>query len=170
MSDVVAVAAITGSATVLTSAITAAVTWRVSRHGSDIELRKVEAENDRLRQEHKESARQSRQTTYRDFIAAYNQFDNLSLLVDPSEEEIMSATRFLIQKRAEIQLVAPSGVVDRLPPMFDQFNAIWNDALGGDESRSFGCRWAAEFVAVRSEVREKQRAIIAAMKKDLALV
>ena len=117
MSDVVAVAAITGSAAVLTSAITAAVTWRVSRNSSGVELRKVEAESERLREEHREAARRTRQNTYCDFIAAYNEFDNLSLLVTPDEEDIMAATRSLIQQRAEIQLVAPDSVVARLPPL-----------------------------------------------------
>jgi len=48
VSDVATVAAITGGTSVMTSAITAAVTWVVSKNSASVELAKVEAENGRL--------------------------------------------------------------------------------------------------------------------------
>jgi hypothetical protein len=75
MSDVVAVALITGGFALVANLLTYRVTKRqgqnnvaIAQHQSDIELQKVEAENERLRNEYRESERQNRQGTYHEFI------------------------------------------------------------------------------------------------------
>jgi hypothetical protein len=70
MSEVALVAAITGGATVLTSGVTAAVTWAVSRNSTAVELAKVAAENERLQQSNQEEERRNRQSTYHQFLDA----------------------------------------------------------------------------------------------------
>jgi len=75
---------------VLTSGITAAVTWSVSRNSSRVELAKVEAENQRLLHEHREEERQNRQRTYHEFL------NNLTLLFQ------ILGTETPLEKRYEI--------------------------------------------------------------------
>jgi len=68
MSDVAAVAAITGGVSVLTSGVTAAVTWAVSKNSTSVELAKVSAENERLQQSNREEERRNRQSAYHQFL------------------------------------------------------------------------------------------------------
>jgi len=68
MSEVAIVAAVTGGTSVLTSAISALVTWKVSQNSSSVELAKVGAENERLQRSNREEERRNRQATYHQFL------------------------------------------------------------------------------------------------------
>jgi hypothetical protein len=85
MSEVAVVAAITGGASALTSGITAAVTYAVSRNSSTVELAKVRAENDRLQQSNREEERRNRQATYHQFIEAATKVAQILGFPTPTE-------------------------------------------------------------------------------------
>jgi hypothetical protein len=68
MSEVAIVAAITGASSVLTSGITALVTWRVSQNSSSVDLAKVNAELEQLQRGNREEERRNRQSTYHRFL------------------------------------------------------------------------------------------------------
>ena len=88
MSDVAAVAAITGAAGVLNSIVTGCTTWTASRHVARVELAKVNAENRRLKEVNREEERRNRQTTYHQFIDVINLvYQRLGAEISEQEQE-----------------------------------------------------------------------------------
>jgi hypothetical protein len=86
VSDVVAVGLITAGASILTGAIAAIMTYKVSNRNAEttvatverqaeVELEKVKAENERLREQHREAERQNRQGTYHRLLAMFDRRD-----------------------------------------------------------------------------------------------
>ena len=94
MTDVVAAALIAGGvavagnvATVFVALRSAATSIRQTETQADVELAKVSAENERLREEHREAERQHRQGTYHRLISALDWLQAAMTRVMPIAEE-----------------------------------------------------------------------------------
>jgi hypothetical protein len=123
MSEVALVAAITGAASVLTSGVTAAVTWTVSKNSSRVEIAKISAENDRLQQANREEERRNRQSTYHQFIDILNQL--FLLMGGPaSEDEVLDVTETYNHLISGVVLFGPPSVRTGAFTMNDIFREL----------------------------------------------
>lgn len=124
MSDVALVAAITGGSSVLTSGVTAAVTWAVSKNSSSVELAKVTAENERLLQANREDERRNRQSTYHQFIDILNLFFQ-ALGTETPEEDIDKVVKEYNHLISGVLLFGPPSVRSAAYDLNDVFAKIW---------------------------------------------
>lgn len=124
MSEVALVAAITGGASVLTSGVTAAVTWAVSRNSSSVELAKVAAENERLLQSAREDERRNRQATYHKFIDAFRGVFQILGVKTPEDvrREKCEAFNHLL---GGVLLFGPPTVQDGAYDLNEVYEKIW---------------------------------------------
>ena len=118
MSDVVAVALVTGLSSLGSAGVGALATYKVSKRGAEatvataqesarVELAKVEAENERLREQHREDERRNRQGTYHRLLAQGHRLGGVEV---GSEEfsELATEWRFAL---AGVQLFGDPAVV-----------------------------------------------------------
>lgn len=124
MSDVATVAAVTGGASVLTSGVTALVTWQVSRNSSTVELAKIEAENARLRAGHREEERRNRQTVYHQFIDVINLVYHM-LGVSTSREHREKPIADFNHLASGVMIFGPPEVRDGAIEVSNVYNEIW---------------------------------------------
>lgn len=156
MSDVVAVAAITGGSTVLTSAITALVTWRVSRNSSSVELAKVEAENKRLNQTNREEERRNRQSTYHQFLDVLTQlYQDFGVETEYKEvEDVCGSYAHLL---SGVLLFGPASVRDGAHAVNEVYSKIWpalEAAEEEDTNRPYSERWRDATAALEDELND----------------
>jgi hypothetical protein len=74
VSNVIWAAAIAGAVGLLSNI----PTYMSARRSADVELARVRAESERLREQHREAERQNRQGTYHRVLAALNRFDMIA--------------------------------------------------------------------------------------------
>lgn len=169
MSEVALVAAITGGASVLTSAVTAAVTWAVSRNSSSVELAKVTAENERLQQTNREEERRNRQGTYHDFInAMHGVYRFLGMKVkEPWKKDPFEQYSRL---SSGVMLFGPPSVRQKVMELNRIYNRLWL-ALQDEEQRhpekpSEEC-WASATSGLKEEFNVCAKDLIALMHADV---
>ncbi|HEX6456551.1 MAG TPA: hypothetical protein VF009_08540 [Solirubrobacterales bacterium] len=124
MSDVALVAAITGGSSVLTSGVTAAVTWAVSSNSSSVELAKVAAENERLQGANREDERRNRQATYHQYLnAVIKTFQLMGFAASPKKiAKLRDEYRYL---HAGVVLFAPRTVRDGAYEVSRVYSEVW---------------------------------------------
>lgn len=124
MSEVAIVAAIAGGSSVLTSAITASVTWRVSKNSSSVELEKVAAENERLQQGNREEERRNRQSTYHQFLDVLTQLFQ-SLGAETEYDKVESICNNYVHLLSGVLLFGPPTVRDGAHAVNEVYAKIW---------------------------------------------
>lgn len=169
MSEVAAVAAITGGASVLTSAVTAGVTWGVSKNSSSIERAKLEAENHRLQRANREDERRNRQSTYHQFI------DVLILLFQilgtetslERRKEICSSYNHLF---AGVILFSPPSVREGALAINTTYRSIWPALAAERENnpqKAYPEQWRDATAGLGTEFSERFSELVTLMHADV---
>ncbi len=136
MSDVVAVAAITGGASALTSAIAGVVAWRVNHNSTSVELEKVTAENERLHRTNQEEERRERKAVYYKLIDAYRGVYQI-LGAEVPEDLQIERTEDFNHQMAGVLLLGPPSVRDGAYVLNGVFEEL-ADAVLAEENASPG--------------------------------
>lgn len=124
MSEVATVAAITGGATVLASSVAGLVSWAMGKSSASVELARVAAENERLREANREEERRNRQSTYHQLIDVLTQlFQGLG--AEQSYEEIGAICNNYTHLFAGVLLFGPSSVREGAYAVGDVYGEIW---------------------------------------------
>jgi len=169
MSDVALVAAITGGSSVLTSGVTAAVTWAVSKNSSSVELAKVAAENDRLQQANREDERRNRQTAYHNYIDVINSIHQVlgAEIANPRGLEMFKNFNHL---SAGAALFGPPSVRKRVIAISSVYNRIWpafeEQEQTHPEKAEKEC-WADATSALKDEFNQCAGKLVASMHADV---
>jgi hypothetical protein len=145
LAEVAAVAAITGGASVAASAITASITWMVSRNSARVELGKVEAEMERLREGHREEERRNRQSTYHEFLDILTAIHQ-TLGVSTSQEEVDGSGLRYNHLLAGVLLFGSAEVRDSAYDVNTVFQEMWAEfatAYNAADSAAYPDTWAA---------------------------
>ena len=116
----------------MTSAVTAFVTWRVSKNSSSVELAKVNAENERLSQKNQEDERRNRQSTYHQFIDAFSSVFQSLGTETPKDERYESCNNFN-HLLSGVLIFGPPSVREGAYDLNEVYNKIW-PALAKQES------------------------------------
>lgn len=185
MSDVVAVGLITAGSSLVAASIGAVTTYWVSKRNSetaiataeqhaDVEMKKVEAENRRLREERREGERLARKDLYTRLMAALHDIDELGQR-QPIWEEVKDASNRVVLLHSEILLVAPKPVGVAIGPVVNALSAVWGEASStgrtdGDTSEEWGKRWHAAYTKVREEISSLEGKLVVAMTADISLI
>jgi len=169
MSDIAAVAAITGGTSVLTSGITAAITYAVSKNSAKVELAKVDAENERLRDTNREEERRNRQSTYQQCIDAFNLlFQNFG--VATSEERVLQICGDYNHLLSAVLLFGPPSVRDGAYALNDVYGKI-PVALAEQEEKEpekpFEEMWIDATVPVKEEFANAGSTLVQLMHADV---
>jgi hypothetical protein len=182
MSDVVAVALITGGASLVGAGIGAYTTFRISnrnaettvqtaKQAAEVELEKIRAENERLRAQHQEGERQARKNLYTRLLAALHDLDELAQGT-PSTGEVKTSSNRVVLLHSEMLLVAPRNVSDVMSPVIDSLGNIWRTGVAkkqDGDSRPFGARWKEAYQENREDATSKEGKLVAAMYQDISL-
>jgi hypothetical protein len=177
VSDTIAVALITGGLSVasgLTGAMVAyraarqqgEVTIEVARQAADVELRKVGAENERLREQRREDRRGERQDSYHQLIDAATKLWRLfGVAVEPAEtEKLMTEYNWLI---AGVVLYAPDSVRDSAYELNDIVVQAWEEAEGPERSLPDAEGWQAASAPHQDKMTGAINALVAVMRADV---
>jgi hypothetical protein len=169
VSDVVAVALISAGSSLLGASTGALTTYMVSLRSSEtaiktaksqheVELARIEAENERLRRQHDEEERRNRQATYHRAVTALQRIYGLEG-DDEYNEEIWSEWR---QCRSGIQIFGSPkafNAIDRMQEVLTEKPADTEDLSAWDEE--FRSAAYAFIEVVREDVRKDQDEAVA---------
>ena len=142
MTDVVAVALISAGSSLLGASVGAITTYKVSMRNSEttiataeaqkgVELAKVEAEMERLKQSNREEERRNRQSTYHQFIeAASTVYQHLG--VSTSYSVILEIGTDYRRLMAGVALFAPKPVRNAALSINSTYQRIWPAIRAGE--------------------------------------
>lgn len=143
MSDVVAVALVSAGSSLLGAAIGALTTYKVNLRNTEatiatadrqheVELAKVEAENERLHLDNSEQERRIRRSSYHEYLSAVHVVFQLMAQSMP-EERILEACRSYSHLHSGVTLFAPSSVRQGAYAVSDVYGEIWPALREQDE-------------------------------------
>jgi len=188
MSETVAVALVTAGSALLVGVVGSLTTYFVSRRQSQsavatadrqahIELEKIGAENERLREQIRDEARKSRQGTYEQFLSALNAFEEVEWVPDLPDERIQEFWERYRSARTALELVGSDAVRAALlgdPP--ERRSGGLNQVLAeirieswGPRPEGRGVRWQKQFRKRRIPFQGAQGRVIKAMRNDITL-
>jgi hypothetical protein len=176
VSDVVAVALITGGVSAITGAIGAFTTYKVGQRNAettiatverqaDVELEKVKAENERLRDQHREAERQNRQGTYHRMLAMFDRLDAWSRNPKATGKQFEALVEEFDFLHGGVLLFGDEDVIEALHPVVMLLNRIGGGH--GPEEEETRVRLRAAYQHHRVELMQEQGAVINAMRTDL---
>jgi hypothetical protein len=173
MSDVVDVALITGGFATASAGIGAFATYKVSARNAtitvttaekhaEVELAKVEAENQRLRDQVREADRKSRADAYQEMLVAHTKLFSLSQRT-PTKEETDQIIERVNAANAGVQLSTRNeGVIDALNSYAEI--AGTTIAEGGNTEN-----WTSAVVSHAQALRSAAANLADVMREDVAL-
>lgn len=169
MSEVAVVAAITGGASVLTSAVTAMVTWAVSQNSATVELAKVAEETKRMNLGNREEERRNRQSTYHEFIRVLIHFYQ-ALGHEVTRKEADTLCDEYNDLLAGVMLFGPPSVRDGADEINEVYNELCN-AVAQQEiaspNESFEQHWQQATAPFALPFSERYWDLIALMHADV---
>jgi hypothetical protein len=174
MTDVVAVGLITGLSGVAGAAISAIATSRVSKRsaeaaistaqsGAKVELAKIEAENDRLREQAREHERQRRYEVYEEAQAAHIELFSLGQAGEAPVDAIKQAIERVHAVWAAIQLTE---IAEVRASMAQYGSLIAEISKTANET---GDSWSGEFQRRLPDVKTAASNLASEMRKGIAL-
>lgn len=170
MSDPVAVGVITSGvsalgylATILVQRKSSATAIETAEQHAKVELAKVEAENERLREAHREAERQNRQGTYHRMLAVLDRFDTLATGYAPSTEQLEDALSEFNFLSGGIQLFGADGVKKAMGPVSELFEQAGAEMTPDDKVASF----ARGYLPLREKLNRAREDLVEAMGKDV---
>jgi hypothetical protein len=177
MSDVAAVAFISSGASLLGAAIGAVTTYKVSERNAttteqtverqaEVELARIRAENDRLRQQIREPERQNRQGTYHRFLAVISRLSSFGD-VPPTDEQLWAAEREFDDLFGGLLLFGRPEAADATAPVTLALHKIRRAASEKDPSNPIGVRWQESYRPHARELIEAQGKLAAVMHADV---
>lgn len=173
MTDVVAVGLITGLSGFAGAAISAIATSRVSRRSADaaistaessaeVELAKIEAENDRLREQAREHERQRRYEVYGEALAVHIELFSLNQVGEAPPEAINQVIERMHSVWSAIQLTKIAEVrasMARYGYLIAEISQAANET---------GVPWSREFQRRLPDVKRAANDLAAEMRKGIA--
>ena len=172
MSDVIWAGAIAGGVGLAGNV----VTYLVSKGQRRVELAKVNAEYDRLRQEHREAERSNRQGTYHRTLAVLDRLDMFATGYNPeSETEYMVALEELNTLVGGIHLFGAQSVRDALGPVAEEFARLgerigiqqWAGRQSGNQPVPYAVAYGEAYRDRRNEIIAATAALTEAMRADV---
>jgi hypothetical protein len=166
MNDAVAVGVITGTV----SALGYLTTYLIQRKNaenvkaqSEVDLAKIEAENERLREANRESERQNRQGTYHRMLAVLDRFDTIATGYAPSTDQLEDALREFFFLSGGIQLFGTAAVKAALEPVSELFEDAGANMNTADKVGSF----REGYLPIRADLNEARLRLVEAMTADV---
>jgi hypothetical protein len=169
MSDVAVVAAITGGASVLTAAVTGCVAWTASRNASRVELAKVQADNERLKDSHREDERRNRQSTYHQFIDVSTDLLQILGRTKPQEMRIEICNRYN-HLLSGVLVFSPPSVRAGATELNAVYSKIWpalEEKVENEPDKSAEELWRDATLDLKSEFSTRGNELIELMHKDV---
>jgi hypothetical protein len=145
---------------------TALTKQTISSH-ERVELAKVKAENERLRDQHHEVERQHRQGTYHRFLAVIDAIDRIGTgMPVPTDDEFTATLQEFNYLHGGIHLFGDDRVRDALGPLIDLLEKAGE---GNVQYASSVERFRRGYIPHRHAVISAQYAIIEAMRADVTI-
>jgi hypothetical protein len=173
VSDVVAVGLTTGAVGLLGSLLSyfsargqSRTTFAIGIQNSQIELAKVNAENTRLRQQHREDERRERRTAYVDFLTAFEHFDSFGFITSATPEEFLAAQSRFKLSHATILMVGSSLVQTRSSALANAISSVVDTAYA-DEDRSGLDAWRHAYKESADKLEASSLDVTDAMHEDV---
>jgi hypothetical protein len=165
-SDVIWAAIIAGSVGVIGNGATIWATQLQRRSHERTEAKRIDADADRLRAEHRETERQRRLATYKAFQVTMSDLDRAATWSTATDEQVDAALAEFDQLYAEIMLIGSTAVCDSLSPLIDAL-----DRVGGRMSElsrlPLAERHREAFRAYGQPVRDAWATALLAMRDDI---
>jgi hypothetical protein len=180
VSDVVAVALISAGSSLIGASVGALTTYKVSLRNTEttiataearkeVELAKVEAENERLRSTVREEERRNRQSTYHRFIDAFNRlFQNMG--IPASEEEMIEIFAEYNHLLSGVLLFGPPSVRKGTYDLNDVYVEFMSLLAGKEEEQQempFDELWAETTVSAREQFGNCGNELVQLMHADV---
>lgn len=148
-----------------TASITGLFGYRVAQRNGDVALRGIEAENDRLREQHREDHLRNRQGTYHNLITADQNLQNA--LGHGSDNPTVALDQFRHLGNGAV-LFGSDAVKDAVPALLAQYVLAVREAqeLAGDKPPSPADIRTA-FEEHRGGIHAASNAMIQAMREDV---
>jgi hypothetical protein len=165
VTDVIWAAAIAVVGSALAGGIAAYASTAVARGQQAVELQKVNADRDRLRDQYGEDERRQRQAVYRDLLALLNRFDMYSTGWPP-DVEFAHLLSQLNDLTAAIELLGPPEVRAASHGLHQDLGAIGQSMLDQPEATVWG-KWVPAYVQHRTRLMETAESLAEAMRADV---
>ena len=128
-----------------------------------IELAKVEAENSRLREAHREAERQNRQGTYHRMLAVLDRFDTLATGYAPSTEQLEDALTEFFFLSGGIQLFGADEVKKAMGPVSRLLEQAGAEMTPDSKVASF----SDGYLPLREDLNKARGDLVEAMTRDV---
>lgn len=162
MSDVVAVAIITALATV-PGTIAA---YRVGKRSTEVELAKVDAEAERLREQHREDDRRTRRDLYHQALANLIRTDAVGVGYGSDEEFRRLLSEDYPALLAELRVSGSPEVAKAMEDVAEVFQEIGAETGGGGQGTAVQ-RFRRAYRPRRDRMLLARRQLVDAMRRDL---
>lgn len=169
MNQVVALAAIAGAVSIVTSVIGALSTWSVSKHSLAARLAEIAAQAELLREEIRERERCRRLAVYQPFVHGFNKLFN-TFGREADHERGYKLSNAYIPLVANVMLVGAPRVCE----VADEANEIYEKIWPASEARerdipaeSPAERWSNVTKPIREELNEVGPRLMARMHDDV---
>ena len=147
------------------AAIAAAGGWYGARKTAQVSLQAIRAENERLREQHREDHLRNRQTTYHLFLTADRDLENMLTGEMPhTAEEQLALYREWRRLAIGCGLFGTEEVRRRSQQLFDEYMSVGKEI----DARSDLATITAAFRAHQSAISKARESLIEAMRADVA--
>jgi hypothetical protein len=161
----VAGSGITGLIGYLTALRNAGVQENAALTQAKVVLAKVDAENERLRQQYREDERRNRQGTYHRFLATLDRFDLLATGFAQSDADFRVVLAEYNYGIGAIRLFGAEEAAEPLRRLANVFAAIGENLGLADDGAA--TRFAEAYQRHRTDVQTAERALIEVMRLDV---
>ncbi len=172
MSDVFWAAIIAGSVGLIGNVTTyftakrgAAATVATAERSAAVELERIRAENERLRDQHREDERRNRQGTYHRMIAVLDRLDYYATGYPPRDEQYDETVAEFNYLYGGILLFGPPSVTNEVGPLLQILSEVGRGMAAAEGTRAE--RWREAYLPRRDDFTRAQGRLVAAMHADV---
>lgn len=172
MSDVVAVGLTTGAVGLVGSVLSfvsarsqSRATFAIGIQSAQIELAKVQSENNRLRQQHREDERRERRSAYVAYLSAFKHFDSFGFISSATDDEFLAAQTKFRLSHSTLMMVASEEV--RLNA--ENLDGLLNDVIvdANEDEREGMDAWRNAYQERSDALEIAEQAVTDAMHQDV---
>ena len=173
MNDVVAVGLTTGAVGLVGSVLSytsarsqSRTTFAVGIQSAQIELAKVQSENNRLRAQHREDERRERRSAYVAYLSTFRQYEVFGFLESATDEEfIATQTKFRLV-HSTLAMVAPVEVRAKAEALDDLLKQVAQAAY--QDANGYGLEvWRSAYRKKAKDLDRAIKAVTDAMHHDV---
>jgi hypothetical protein len=172
MNDVIWAAIIAGGVglagnvtTYFTAKSGAAATVRTAEQAAAVELERINAENERLREQIRDDERRNRQGTYHRMIAVLDRLDYYATGYPPTDEQYNATVAEFNYLHGGILLFGPPSVTDAVGPLIQVLSEIGAGMAAAEGTQAE--RWRVAYLPRREDFIRAQGRLVAVMHADV---